>query len=118
MTTYTYNEAIDGALKYFNGDQLAANVWVTKYCLKTKKDESDDSEEYLYFEQSPVEMFHRLISEIHRAGQKYENPLTYEELYEVLVDFKYIVLQGRPMAGIGNFFQISSLSNCFAIGYP
>jgi ribonucleoside-diphosphate reductase alpha chain len=96
------------ATKYFKGDELAANVWINKYALK-------DSLGNIY-ERTPDDMHRRLASEIARIEKKYPNPLKEEEIYELLKDFKYIVPQGGPMAGIGNDFQISSLSNCFVIG--
>lgn len=98
------------ATEYFNGDSLAANVWMNKYALK-------DSEGRLY-ERTPDEMHHRIAREIARIENKYPNPLREEDIYEVLRGFRYIVPQGSPMAGIGNPFQISSLSNCFVVGNP
>eukprot|EP00919_Chromeraceae_sp_WS-2016_P016642 GHVR01039780.1.p1 GENE.GHVR01039780.1~~GHVR01039780.1.p1 ORF type:complete len:281 (-),score=46.28 GHVR01039780.1:244-1086(-) len=106
--TYTYEEAVAGASKYFKGDELAANVWVNKYALK-------DSAGNIY-ESSPEHMHQRMASEIARIEARYANSYSYEEIYEVLKDFKYIVPQGGPMTGIGNDFQIASLSNCFVIG--
>ena len=96
------------ATQYFNGDELAANVWINKYSLK-------DSEGDIY-ELSPDDMHWRLAKEIARIEKKYPNPLTARDVYILLKDFKYIIPQGGPMAGIGNDFQISSLSNCFVIG--
>jgi len=98
------------ATEYFKGDSLAANVWMNKYALK-------DSEGRLY-ERTPDEMHHRIAREIARIENKYPNPLKEEDIYEVLKGFRYIVPQGSPMAGIGNPFQISSLSNCFVVGNP
>jgi ribonucleoside-diphosphate reductase alpha chain len=105
---YPYEEAMKAATLYFKGDTLAANVWVNKYALK-------DSEGNIY-ELTPDDMHRRIAKEIARIEKKYPNPLSEEEVYEVLKDFKYIVPQGSPMAGIGNNFQASSLSNCFVIG--
>ncbi len=96
------------ATAYFNGDELAANVWINKYALK-------DSKGNIY-ESTPDEMHWRLAREIARIESKYENPLTASDIYILLKNFKYIIPQGGPMAGIGNDFQISSLSNCFVIG--
>ncbi len=96
------------ATEYFDGDELAGNVWMNKYALK-------DSQGKLY-ELTPDDMHHRLAAEIARIEKKYPNPLSEEEVYLLLKDFKYIIPQGGPMAGIGNDFQISSLSNCFVIG--
>lgn len=105
---YPYEEALKAATAYFKGDALAASVWVTKYALK-------DSEGNIY-ELTPDDMHRRLAREIARIERKYPNPLNEDEIFEVLRDFRYIVPQGSPMAGIGNPFQISSLSNCFVIG--
>ena len=108
MKTYSHEEALTDAAKYFNGDELAANVWLNKYALK-------DSEGNIY-ESNPDQMHRRLAKEIARIESKYANPYTEEEIYDVLKGFKYIVPQGGPMTGIGNDFQIGSLSNCFVIG--
>lgn len=107
-TTYTYEEAYSASLKYFNGDELAARVWASKYALK-------DSYGHLY-EVTPDDMHHRIASELSRIEQKYPNPLPEDEIFNLLRNFKYIVPQGSPMAGIGNNFQVGSLSNCFVIG--
>ena len=107
-TTYTYDEAYEAALEYFKGDQLAARVWVTKYALK-------DSFGNIY-EKTPDEMHHRIAKSLSKVEEYYPLPMKEEEIYEVLKDFKYIVPQGSPMAGIGNDYQVGSLSNCFVIG--
>ncbi|MFB9054582.1 adenosylcobalamin-dependent ribonucleoside-diphosphate reductase [Formosa undariae] len=106
--TYTQEEAFEAALKYFKGDDLAARVWLNKYALK-------DSDGNIY-ELTPNDMHHRIASEIARIEVRYPNPLSEEEIFDLIKDFKYIVPQGSPMAGIGNPFQIASLSNCFVIG--
>ncbi len=106
--TYTYEEAVAGASEYFKGDDLAANVWVNKYALK-------DSAGNIY-ECTPDHMHQRMASEIARIEARYANSYSYDEVYDVLKDFKYIVPQGGPMTGIGNDHQIASLSNCFVIG--
>ena len=106
--TYSVEEVKEATIKYFNGDQLAADVWMNKYALK----DSDGN----IFELTPDDMHHRIASEIVRIENRYPNPMTEEEVFDVLKDFRYIVPQGSPMAGIGNNFQISSLSNCFVIG--
>ena len=106
--TYSRDEALQAALNYFKGDELAASVWLNKYALK-------DSSDNIY-ESTPDEMHQRIASEIARIEKKYKNPLTESEIFEVIKNFKYIVPQGSPMAGIGNPFQIASLSNCFVIG--
>ncbi|MCB0409563.1 MAG: adenosylcobalamin-dependent ribonucleoside-diphosphate reductase, partial [Flavobacteriales bacterium] len=108
MKTYTYQEALADATSYFKGDELAANVWINKYALK-------DSAGNIY-ESNPDQMHRRLAKEIARIETKYPNSYSENEIYEVLKDFKYIVPQGGPMTGIGNNFQIASLSNCFVIG--
>ena len=95
-------------LRYFDGDLLAAGVWQDKYALKNKKGD--------ILEKTPDDMHHRLAKEFARIEQKYPNPMCEEEIYELLKDFKYIVPQGSPMAGIGNDDSITSLSNCFVIG--
>lgn len=105
---YSQEEAVKASLKYFNGDDLAARVWVNKYALK-------DSFGNI-FELTPDDMHRRLAKEIARIEQQYANPLSEEDIYETLKDFKYIVPQGGPMTGIGNDYQIASLSNCFVVG--
>jgi ribonucleoside-diphosphate reductase alpha chain len=106
--TYTYEEALAASVVYFNGDEMAAKVWVSKYAIK-------DSYGNI-FERSPEDMHWRLAKEIARIERKYSNPMSEEEIFELLKEFKYIVPQGGPMTGIGNPFQIASLSNCFVIG--
>ncbi len=103
-----YEEVFEAATAYFKGDSLAAGVWANKYALK-------DSAGNIY-EKTPDEMHQRIACEIARIEKKYKNPLSEEEIYNVIKGFKYIVPQGSPMAGIGNKYQISSLSNCFVIG--
>ena len=106
--TYTYDEAYHASLQYFKGDELAARVWATKYSLK-------DSFGHLY-EKTPDDMHHRIASEIARIEKKYPNPMSEQQIFDLLKNFRYIVPQGSPMAGIGNNFQVGSLSNCFVIG--
>ncbi|WP_274971607.1 adenosylcobalamin-dependent ribonucleoside-diphosphate reductase [Zunongwangia profunda] len=106
--TYTQDEAFKASLAYFKGDDLAARVWVNKYALK-------DSDGNIY-EQTPNDMHRRIAKEIARVEQRYPNPMTEDEVFDLIKDFKYIVPQGSPMAGIGNPYQIASLSNCFVIG--
>jgi ribonucleoside-diphosphate reductase alpha chain len=108
LKKYTYDEVFKKTLEYFKGDELAARVWATKYALK-------DSFGNIY-ELTPDDMHWRLAREIARIEKKYANPMAVEDLYELFKDFKYIVPQGSPMTGIGNNFQIASLSNCFVIG--
>ncbi len=105
---YTQDEAYDSSLEYFKGDELAARVWVNKYALK---DSYGD-----IFEKNPNDMHWRLAREIARIEKTYPNPMSEQEIFDVLKDFRYIVPQGGPMTGIGNDFQIASLSNCFVIG--
>ncbi len=106
--TYSYDEAYNASLDYFGGDELAARVWVSKYALK-------DSFGNIY-EKTPDDMHMRLASEISRIESKYPAPMSKEEVFGLLKDFKYIVPQGSPMSGIGNSYQVGSLSNCFVIG--
>ncbi len=106
--TYSFDEANKAALSYFEGDELAAKVWVSKYALK----DSDGN----IFEQSPADMHRRLAKEIARIESKYKNPLSEQELFDLFDKFKYVIPQGSPMTGIGNEFQVASLSNCFVIG--
>lgn len=106
--TFAYDEAFKASLEYFKGDELAARVWVNKYAVK-------DSFGNIY-EKSPADMHWRLANEIARIESNYPNPLSAQELFDVFDHFKYIIPQGSPMTGIGNNFQVASLSNCFVIG--
>ena len=106
--TYSYDEAFEASLKYFEGDELAARVWVNKYAVK-------DSFGKIY-EKSPEDMHWRIANEVARVEKKYPNPLSAQDLFNVMDHFRYIVPQGSPMTGIGNNFQVASLSNCFVIG--
>jgi len=108
QVTYTADEAYTASLDYFKGDDLAARVWVNKYALK-------DSYGNIY-EKSPDDMHRRIAGEISRIEQRYPNPLSEDEIFELIRNFKYIIPQGSPMTGIGNPYQIASLSNCFVIG--
>ena len=108
LKTYTYHEALQASTEYFDGDELAANVWVNKYALK-------DSAGKIY-ESNPDQMHRRIAAELARIESKYPNSATESQMYELLKDFKYIIPQGGPMSGIGNNLQVSSLSNCFVIG--
>ena len=101
--SYNYNEVYAATLEYFKGDELAAKVWASKYALK----DSDGK----YYEKTPDDMHHRIASEISRIEQKYPNPMSESEVFDLLQGFKYIVPQGSPMAGIGNNLQVGSLSN-------
>lgn len=105
---YSYEEAFEESLRYFQGDELAARVWVNKYAVK-------DSFGNIY-EKSPKDMHWRLANEVARIEAKYPNALSSEQLFELFDHFKYIVPQGSPMTGIGNDYQVASLSNCFVIG--
>jgi ribonucleoside-diphosphate reductase alpha chain len=109
LKIYSFDEAMKSSVEYFKGDSLAASVWVNKYALK-------DSEGNIY-ELNPEQMHRRIAKEIHRIELKYNNPLNEEDIFDLLKDFKYLVPQGGPMSGIGNEFQVASLSNCFVIGY-
>lgn len=106
--TYTFDEAYQASLEYFKGDELAAKVWVSKYALK-------DSQGSIY-EKSPEDMHWRLAKEVARIEKKYANPLSEQELFDLFDRFTYIIPQGSPMTGIGNHYQVASLSNCFVIG--
>ncbi|MBN1988802.1 MAG: adenosylcobalamin-dependent ribonucleoside-diphosphate reductase [Bacteroidales bacterium] len=106
--TYLFEDAVAASVKYFDGDEMAAKVWVSKYALKDSFGK--------IFELSPDHMHRRLAKEIARIEKKYPNPMTEDEVFHLLKDFKYIVPQGGPMTGIGNKYQIASLSNCFVIG--
>ncbi len=107
-TAYTQDEAFEASLIYFKGDDLAARVWINKYALK-------DSDGNIY-ERTPDDMHRRIAREIARIEAKYPNSMDEEEVFDLIKNFKYIVPQGSPMAGIGNPFQVASLSNCFVIG--
>lgn len=105
---YSYEEAFNASCEYFRGDELAARVWVNKYALK-------DSFGNIY-EKTPNDMHRRLARELSRIENKYNNPMSEDEIFDLIKDFKYIIPQGSPMAGIGNNYQVGSLSNCFVIG--
>lgn len=106
--TYSFDEAFQATLEYFSGDELAAKVWVNKYAMK-------DSFGNIY-EKTPVDMHWRIANEIARIEKRYKNPMSAEEVFGLLDHFRYIIPQGSPMTGIGNNYQIASLSNCFVIG--
>ncbi|MCQ2058117.1 MAG: ribonucleoside-diphosphate reductase, adenosylcobalamin-dependent, partial [Bacteroidaceae bacterium] len=106
--TYSFDEAFKASVEYFGGDELAAKVWVNKYAVK-------DSFGKIY-EKTPDDMHWRIANEIARIEKKYANPMDAQQLHDLLSGFRYIVPQGSPMTGIGNNYQIASLSNCFVIG--
>ncbi len=106
--TYTFEEAFQASLAYFGGDELAARVWVSKYAMK-------DSFGNI-FEKSPDQMHWRIAREIARIEEKYAQPMPVEEIFQLLDHFRYIIPAGSPMTGIGNNYQVASLSNCFVIG--
>ncbi len=106
--TYSYDEAFEASLEYFAGDELAARVWVNKYAMK-------DSYGNIY-EKSPADMHWRIAMEVARIERKYKNPMSAQEIFDLLDHFRYIIPAGSPMTGIGNHFQVASLSNCFVIG--
>lgn len=108
LRQYATEEILEASTRYFKGDVLAATVWMNKYALK-------DSEGRIY-ELTPDDMHRRIARELHRIESRYPNPVSEEEAYELMRDFRYVIPQGSPMAGIGNKFQISSLSNCFVVG--
>ena len=103
--TYSYEEALAASVIYFKGDEMAAKVWVSKYAIK-------DSAGNIY-ELTPDDMHRRLAKEVHRIERKYPNPMTEDELFDLIKGFKYIVPQGGPMTGIGNSFQPFLLNRCY-----
>lgn len=105
---YKFEDVFESTLKYFDGDELATNVWMKKYCLKNKNGE--------YLELNPNMMHERIAREIYRVESKYENALSFDDIYSLLKDFKYIIPGGSNMFGIGNDYSLSSLANCFVIG--
>ena len=107
---FNFDSALVKSTEYFNGDELAANVFVTKYALCDKSGE--------FFENTPDDMHRRIAKEFARIENKYKNPMGEEEIYDLLKDFKYVVPQGSPMSGIGNDYQVQSISNCFVIESP
>ena len=107
MNSYTYDQVFEASVKYFNGDELAAKVFVDKYALQNQKSE--------YLELTPTDMHHRLAKEFARIENKYENPISEEEIFSLIDHFKYIIPQGSPMSAIGNTYQIQSISNCFVV---
>jgi ribonucleoside-diphosphate reductase alpha chain len=107
LKSYLKQDIEKSTLQYFKNDELATDVWITKYCLKDEKK---------YYELNPDDMHRRIAKELARIEAKYKNPRTEEEIYERLKDFKRIIPQGSPMSGIGNDLQVVSLSNCFVIG--
>ena len=108
LQEFTTEEIMEASTRYFEGDTLAATVWMNKYALK-------DSDGHIY-EKTPDDMHRRIARELHRIESRYPNPVSEEEAFSLMAHFRYIVPQGSPMAGIGNKFQISSLSNCFVVG--
>ena len=105
--TYTYEEAYNASLAYFGGDELAARVWVNKYAMK-------DSFGHI-FEKSPVDMHWRIANEVARIEKKYKNPISAQQVFDLLDRFRYVIPAGSPMTGIGNNHQVASLSNCFSV---
>jgi len=108
--TYTHEQVIQASTEYFQGDELAASVFAGKYALQDLEGN--------YLEESPKDMHRRLASEFARIEQNYPHPMSEEEIYSLLENFKYVVPQGSPMSGIGNDYQIQSISNCFVIASP
>lgn len=108
---YQFNEALQASKDYFNGDELAANVFLNKYALKDNNDN--------LLEKTPIDMHQRISKEFSRIEKnKFKNPLSEEQIFELLDHFKYIIPQGSPMYGIGNDFQVISLSNCYLLSVP
>lgn len=106
--SYTKDEVYEATLEYFNGDTMLANIWIDKYCLKNKQGQ--------YLELTPNDMHERLARELARIELKYPNPLSYEEIKNLLLDFNYVIPGGSILYGVGNEYSISSLGNCFVIG--
>ncbi|MBO5882770.1 MAG: ribonucleoside-diphosphate reductase, adenosylcobalamin-dependent, partial [Alistipes sp.] len=109
LKTVKYDDAVAASKEYFAGDELAAQVWVSKYALK-------DSFGNIY-ETTPVDMHNRIARELARIERNYPNPLSEKEIFDLLDHFRYVIPQGGPMTGIGNNLQVASLSNCFVIGH-
>ncbi|MFA5207293.1 MAG: adenosylcobalamin-dependent ribonucleoside-diphosphate reductase [Candidatus Paceibacterota bacterium] len=107
LKSFPKQEVEKSTLQYFKGDELAAHVWMKKYCLKDEKN---------YYELNPDDMHHRIAKEIARIEAKYPNPIPEEEVYNTIKNFERIIPQGSPMSGIGNNLQVVSLSNCFVVG--
>ena len=107
---YTHEQVLKSSTEYFQGDELAASVFTGKYALQDKEGN--------YLEADPGDMHKRLASEFAKIEQKHPNPMSEEEIYDLFKDFKYVVPQGSPMSGIGNDYQIQSISNCFVIASP
>jgi ribonucleoside-diphosphate reductase alpha chain len=107
---FDYQEAYNTSLEYFSGDELAANVVTTKYLL------TDNEGNYL--ERSPAGMHTRIATELHRIESTYPNPMSYDQIFDMIDNFKYVIPQGSPMSGIGNSYRIQSLSNCFVVPAP
>ena len=114
MKNYNEQEVLDASINYFSGDEFAATTWMKKYALRT----TAESGNKVYLELTPNDMHHRLASELARIEKKYPNPLSEEQIFGYLKDFKYIVPQGGSMSAIGNNATIQSISNCFVIGNP
>src|ERR1035437_5465744 len=112
LNNYPKQEIEKATLKYFKGDEHATDVWIREYCLKDTNNYNDIN----YYELTPDDMHHRLAKELARIEAKYQNGLTEEQIYETIKEFKRIIPQGSPMSGIGNNFQVVSLSNCFVVG--
>ncbi len=110
MKKFSRDEVHEATLEYFNGDELATNVWVSKYALRDLEDN--------YYELDPNDMHKRLAKQFSRIESKYPNPMSWEEIYNLFAGFRQIVPQGSPMSGIGNPFQVQSISNCFVIESP
>ena len=109
LKTVKYEDAVAASKEYFKGDDLAAQVWVSKYALK-------DSFGNI-FESSPRDMHERIARELARIENNYPNPLSEADIFALLDHFRYVIPQGGPMTGIGNNLQVASLSNCFVIGH-
>lgn len=100
-------DALEKAMEYF-GSKMEADVFLDKYALK----KGDGT----LFESTPLDMHKRIAKQLARIESNYENPRSYEEILDSIKDFKYLIPQGSPMSGIGNPFQVLSISNCFVSG--
>ena len=105
---YKKEEIFQDVVRYFDGDELAAGVWIDKYALKNANGE--------LVERTPEDMHWRMAREFARVERRYPHPMSEEEIFSLFDHFKYVIPQGSPMAGIGNKYQVVSLSNCFVIG--
>lgn len=107
---HSYKESFENSKKYFGGEELPAKVFLDKYALR--------DEEGNILEDTPEKMHRRLAKEFSRIENKYPNPMSEEEIFSLIDNFKYIIPQGSPMSAIGNPYHIQSSGNCFSIKPP